>query len=224
MLSIDGVLTISSRRVSGLGCRTSLGILGAGGCLRGPAVTSRSCFRRFGEVGEKIFSTNGKTLISKECPRLCGRHLKSSKDYREHVSMCKGEKPITRAESKEARDRNRAEEAGRPWTPSRIQLSSKVKKKPAPEETEPETERTKTMVKCPKCDKEYNDGRGLSPHLRHAHGITASKKPAGKPPGKRRGRPPGRSAAAAVLTETADELTEKADKLDKIAEEVAALL
>lgn len=110
----------------------------------------------------------------------------------------------------------------------------------------PPGEKESTMVTCPECSKECANGTGLSAHRRHAHGVQSSrprkatqKKPKKKSKKKTTARtkkkPVRRTprldrdisdsgALTKALRERASEHRDKADRLEKMAEEVATLL
>ena len=188
---------------------------------------------RHREVLGPVYSPRGKSR-SEPCPKGCGRHLPSSREYREHVPLCDGLAPITKEEARLRRERKDEREIAAVMEKQEKRESAARGRDQAVADAghEERKEPTMAMQKCDECGKECSGGTGLSAHQRAAHGRKARS----RKPGTRRRTPAAAPAKGASTTgdalradaercrEQAQELEEKAEKLEEMAKQVEALL
>lgn len=158
-------------------------------------------------VAETRHRRTGKVL-SKPCPRKCGRHFSHWKEYEEHVKLCDGKQPLpTNGQIKVAQ--------------MRAYANGLRRKK--------EMER---MMRCQTCDRDFTKAGPYSIHMRAIHGkdyapsIKKTRK-SGDSEEDEQGRgslPVGSNGSTlSELRDKSRELRRTADRIEEIAQEIEKL-
>lgn len=181
---------------------------------------------RHREVRPPVFSPRGEAR-STPCPKGCGRHFGDTRNFREHVPLCKGEPPISREQSRAERQRREDAKIAQALEAQREREEDARGRDQAAADAIREERKEQTMVKCDECGKQCANGTGLSAHMRGVHGA---KKKRERPGGGRREQPTSTSPGdglrikAVIYRQQAEELNKKADQLEELAKQADALL
>lgn len=175
--------------------------------FRDPADLS-SHLERHREVRPMLRHKRTGEVISKPCPKSCGRHFSHWKEYEEHKRLCDGQRPLpaNRFEAEAALKRK----------------NRKHLKRKGP-----------VMLRCEVCARDFSKAGPFSIHLRKMHGKSYRPSQAAASDEDDEGREAeegatsGAESNGSTISELKDksrELRRKADRLDEIANKIERLL
>lgn len=176
---------------------------------------------RHREVGKKILHKRTGEAETRECPKGCGRHFLSKKEYKEHTTLCDGSPPLPPGKPKPP-----------PAAPPIVIIDSIDKLK------------GKGMLKCEDCNEEFQKPNTLAIHRRFKHGVPGkSRRGPGRPRGSASKPRDGDAAAPAApagaelardasdgagllfqLKKAAQDHRDKASRIEELAKELETLL
>jgi hypothetical protein len=179
---------------------------------------------RHREVGAKIVDKRTGDVESRECPKGCGRHFLSKKDFKEHTTLCDGSAPLPVKKDREAL-----------IIIDEIPISRLGKKKGRKEGDGGMGQ----VYKCTDCGKEFDRPNTLGIHRKYKHGVAGKgRKAAGGRGGARKRAEPAATPARAdtgnasadgagllgQLRDAAQSHRTKADRIEELAKELETLL